>query len=61
MDHTDALNKLKAKRDELLKDNTKTNVLLKEDTLSLTYEEVTKKEVKRVEVNEDDKIINKWF
>ena len=59
MDHTDALNKLKAKRDELLKDNTKTNVLLKEDTLSLTYEEVTKKEVKRVEVNEDDKIINK--
>ena len=59
MDHTDALNKLKAKRDELLKDNTKTNVLLKEDTLSLTYEEVTKKEVKRVEVNENDKIINK--
>lgn len=58
MDHTDSLNKLRAKRDLLLADPTKTNVVLDEDRLNLTYEEVAKTESKRVEVNADDFKIN---
>ena len=37
MDHTDSLNKLRAKRDLLLADPTKTNVVLDEYNLNLTY------------------------